>query len=299
MSGFDTAAYMRERRARVEEGLDHRLPPSEAPPQEVHEAMRYSLFAGGKRLRPILALATAEALGQDGEAVSDLACALEMIHTFSLIHDDLPAMDDDDFRRGKPTLHKRYGEAVAILAGDALLALALETLATPSGDPAADGARLRVIRIICKATGTPSGMIAGQVADVTSEGRPFDAEKLRFIHVRKTGALIRASVEGAAILAQAEPDQLVALTRYAERIGLAFQIVDDVLDVVGVAEELGKSAGKDDRACKATYPALHGVEASKEKARSLIAQAVCELDFLGSRGAALKGIAEFLAARRF
>ncbi|HSE05414.1 MAG TPA: farnesyl diphosphate synthase, partial [Methylomirabilota bacterium] len=255
---FDLGAYMKERADAVDAALERLLPAETLRPETLHKAMRYSVFAGGKRLRPVLVIAGAEAVGGTAERVMPTACAMELIHTYSLVHDDLPAMDNDDFRRGAPTNHKVFGEAMAILAGDALLTLAFRLVA----DNAADSAALRdVVLDIADAAGH-KGMVAGQVADLEAEGRRVGPEVVDYIHAHKTGALIRTSLRVGAMLCGADAAQLRALSVAGADLGLAFQIVDDVLDVVASSEELGKTAGKDQVQQKATYPAIHGIEAS-------------------------------------
>jgi geranylgeranyl diphosphate synthase type II len=286
---FDLEAYMALRRGAVDAALDRLLPPAAAPPPVIHEAMRYSVLAGGKRLRPILALAGAEAVGGELEPVLPTACALELIHTYSLIHDDLPAMDDDDFRRGRPTSHKVFGEAIAILAGDALLTLAFELLARHATPP--------VVAEVAEAAGT-AGMIGGQVVDIQSEGKRVDAQTLEYIHRHKTAALIRASLLSGARLAGAPPAQLEAIGEAGGRLGLAFQIVDDVLDVEGSLEELGKTAGSDRRKKKVTYPEHFGLEVSRLKAKGLVEEAKGLLAPLGHRAEPLRALADFILQRR-
>ncbi|HSR50166.1 MAG TPA: farnesyl diphosphate synthase [Acidobacteriota bacterium] len=296
----DVAAYMKAQAEIINRRLDDFLPPPQQPPQIIHEAMRYAMFAGGKRLRPILALAAAEALQGPMERVLHFACGLEMIHCFSLIHDDLPAMDDDDFRRGKPTLHRRYDEAVAVLAGDALLNLALQTVSqAPCRDARESAILLQVLARLCRATGTVGGMIAGQVEDMSSEGEAFDADRLHVIHNAKTGALITASVECSALLSGASRDELRRLGAYGRHIGLAFQVVDDILDVEGSSRQLGKSAGKDQAASKATFPSLYGVDESRRMALQLVEKAVSEVSFLGESAHILCELARFISVRRF
>jgi geranylgeranyl diphosphate synthase type II len=297
MSGMDLNAYLEERRRLVDEALERVLPPEEAPPPTVHRAMRYSVQAGGKRLRPILVIAGAEAVGGEARLVMPTACALELIHTYSLIHDDLPAMDDDDYRRGRLTSHKVFGEAMAILAGDALLTLAFQLIAgnvAQTGDPRVI---CDVVAEIAAAAGT-GGMVGGQVVDIESEGKPVSADTLDYIHIHKTAALIRASLRAGALLAGAKPDALAAITAAGERLGLAFQIVDDILDVEGSLEELGKTAGSDERKQKATYPALHGLPASRRRAEALIAEAKAALLPLGPRSLPIRALADFILERR-
>jgi len=291
-------AYLAERRRLVDQALDRLLPPAETYPRLLHEAIRYSIFAGGKRLRPILAIAAAEAVGGEVEGVLPIAAALECIHTYSLIHDDLPSMDDDDFRRGKPTCHKVYGEALAILAGDALLTLAFELLSQGAIAQGMDAARhSTLIQEIAKAAGS-RGMVGGQSVDILSQGKVIDQETLLYLHTHKTGALIRASVIAGGLVAGASEEQIGALSRYGERIGLAFQIVDDLLDVTGTTEELGKPAKSDLRHGKATYPALLGKERSEREVERLTAEAKEALQPFGGRAWALHAIAEYLATRR-
>lgn len=294
----DVVSTMDRLRSGVDRHLDRFLPSEDTEPIVVHQAMRYSVFAGGKRLRPILALATGEALRGDGPTVVHLACALEMVHAFSLVHDDLPAMDDDDFRRGKPTLHKQFDEAIAILAGDALLNLAYATLAAMPADSCGPEARNRVIGEVSRALGTESGMIGGQVVDIMTQGRRFDRDQLEYIHSSKTGALITASVECAALLSAASEDAVARMRAYGHTIGLAFQIVDDILDIEETTENLGKTPGKDQASQKATYPALFGLEASREEAERLIEKACVQVDFLGARGEFLRQLARFVTSRR-
>ena len=265
-------------------------------PEQIYEAMRYSLMAGGKRLRPILCLATCEMLEADTDIAMPTACALEMVHTMSLIHDDLPAMDNDDYRRGKLTNHKVYGEDVAVLAGDALLTYAFEYIATQT--KGAEPARvLQVVAQLGKAVGA-AGLVGGQIVDLASEGTAVDEKTLTFIHMHKTAALLEVSVTSAAILAGADTTVVEQLRRYAQRIGLAFQIVDDVLDITSTSEALGKSVGKDVAAQKATYPSLWGLEESQRKADQLIAEATAELSDFGERAQPLVAIAQYITARK-
>jgi len=294
---FDLAAYMAERARAVDQGLDRFLPSETAPPESLHKAMRYSVFAGGKRLRPVLVAAGAEAVGGSLDAVMPAACAVEMIHTYSLIHDDLPAMDNDDFRRGVPTNHKVFGEAIAILAGDALLTLAFRLL----GDSVAAGAdaqRLREVFIEVADAAGSAGMVGGQVADIECEGKPADAALVDYIHTHKTAALIRASIRSGAILAGATAKQLKALGVAGDDLGLAFQIMDDILDITATSEELGKTAGKDQAQQKATYPAVHGIETSRRRAQALIANAHAALEPFGPRALPLRALGTFIIERK-
>jgi geranylgeranyl diphosphate synthase, type II len=290
-------AYLARRAEEVNAWLDCLVPSADVPPRPLHQAMRYTLFAGGKRLRPTLLLASGEAFGAATDELMPAACAIEMIHTYSLVHDDLPAMDDDDLRRGRPTCHKAFGEAIAILTGDGLLTQAFRVLASDA--PARDPARqVRVIREIAAAAGTVEALIGGQVADIESEGKQVAASTLEYIHRSKTGAMIRASVVVGGILAGADDGQIEVLARYGERIGLAFQIADDILDVTSTREQLGKTPGKDLAASKATYPALHGIEASYSRAQQLVEEAVAALAALEIDMEILKEIARFIIARR-
>jgi geranylgeranyl diphosphate synthase type II len=286
-------------RAAAEAALEAALPAESAWPETIHRAMRYSLFAGGKRIRPVLVLASGEAVGGAREELLPLACAVEMIHTYSLVHDDLPAMDDDDLRRGKPTSHKVFGEAIAILAGDALLTLAFQQLASVPR-AAADGLvrrRLEALATLADACGT-GGLIGGQVMDLESEGRAIDRAALERLHRAKTGALLAACVRGGAILGGARADELEALARYAAAIGLAFQVVDDVLDATGDAASLGKTAGKDEAAHKATYVSLHGVDRARELASDMLRDALAAVAPLGPRAGLLQALARQIVDRR-
>ncbi|MEA5417994.1 farnesyl diphosphate synthase [Spirulina sp. CCNP1310] len=292
---FDLKAYLQNQQAIVEAALDQAILVTEPP--KIYEAMRYSLLAGGKRLRPILCLATCELLGGTGAMALPTACALEMIHTMSLIHDDLPAMDNDDYRRGKLTNHKVYGEDIAILAGDALLAYAFEFIAdrTENVPPAQV---LQVIARLGRAVGA-AGLVGGQVVDLESEGKTdITVEELSFIHTHKTGALLEVCVTSGAILAGAAAADLDRLTRYAQNIGLAFQIIDDILDITATQEELGKTAGKDLQAEKATYPKLLGLEGSRQRADQLVGEAIAQLEPYGSAAMPLVAIAQFITARK-
>ena len=296
---LDVEAELEERRRLVEEALDRALPPESAWPETLHRAVRYSLFAGGKRIRPLLVLAAGEAVGGRREDVMPLACAVEMVHTYSLVHDDLPAMDDDDLRRGKPTSHKVFGEAIAILAGDALLTRAFQVMAEvpPPTGPEGRARRLAATAILAEAAGS-TGMIGGQVMDLESEGRMVDGEALERMHRAKTGALLGACVRGGAALGGGDGDDRARLDRYASAVGLAFQVVDDVLDETGAAHELGKTAGKDARAGKATYVSVHGLETSRALARRLLDEARSALAPLGARGRLLEALARVIVERR-
>ncbi len=292
---FDLAAYLAGRQLLVEQALEQSIPAS-AYPEQLYQAMRYSLLAGGKRLRPILCLATCELFGGTQDMALPTACALEIIHTMSLIHDDLPAMDNDDYRRGKLTNHKVYGEAVAILAGDALLAYAFQYVAENSQSVPAERV-LQVVARLGKAVAA-DGLVGGQVVDLDCEGRTdVTLETLNFIHTHKTGALLEIAVVSGGILAGAGPSDIEHLTRYAQNIGLAFQIVDDILDITATAEELGKTAGKDLTAHKATYPSLWGLEESRRQADCLIQSAKAELAPLGPGATPLLALADYILSR--
>ena len=288
---FDLHDYLRERAALVDAALDRYLPGEDVLPAVLHRAMRYSVFAGGKRLRPILVMAACEAVGGAPERVLHAACAMEMIHTYSLIHDDLPAMDDDDFRRGRPTNHKVYGEANAILAGDALLTEAFRLLADPAATRDCDPvAVLRVIETVARCAGS-QGMVGGQVVDMEAEGKPIDYATLQYIHTRKTGALFLASIQTGAWLGGGNGDQLAALTRYGETAGLAFQIADDILDIIGDQTVLGKDVGSDQARGKATYPALLGLSEARRRAEELRDLALTALEPLGASAEPLRALA--------
>jgi geranylgeranyl diphosphate synthase type II len=283
-------------RLRTDKALERLLPPATQHPASIHRAMRHSVFAGGKRLRPILAMESARLIaGSLPEGVEDLGCALEMLHTYSLVHDDLPALDNDDLRRGQPTCHKAFGEATAILAGDALQTLAYQTLARLRCPPPA---RVRIIEEIAVATGTIEGMIGGQVLDLEAEHTRPDAQTLEYIHRSKTGALITASVVSGGIYGGASAEQAEQLRCFGRAVGLAFQIADDVLDVTQTSEQLGKTAGKDTATEKATYPALFGVEESRKKAEALVASGCAALDSFGPAADTLKALAHFLVERK-
>jgi geranylgeranyl diphosphate synthase type II len=292
-AGFDFQQYLHKGRERVEAALEAALGPER--PESLREAMRYSLLAGGKRLRPILCLASCELAGGDSALALPTATALEMIHTMSLIHDDLPAMDNDDLRRGRPTSHKVYGEATAILAGDALLTRAFEMVALRS--PGVEPERLlKVIGEMSLAAGAP-GLVGGQIVDLASEGVEVDLDTLEYIHLHKTGALLQASVLTGAMIAGAEENLLLALRRYSRAIGLAFQIIDDILDVTASSEVLGKTAGKDLAADKTTYPKLLGLEASRERAENLVKEAREVLEPWSAAAQPLLSLAGYITAR--
>ena len=282
-------------RALVEVELNRLLPPSGALPEKVHQAIRWSVFAGGKRFRPALLLAAGQAFGADVQQLIRTACAFEMIHTYSLIHDDLPAMDDDDLRRGRPTCHVRFDEATAILAGDALQTIAFQTIA--NDDRLDATTRIALIAELARAAGTPEGMVAGQALDMEAEARQVNASELEEIHRLKTGALIAGAARCGAIIAAADEHELAAVTRYAAHLGLLFQITDDLLDVTATAADLGKTPGKDVQSRKATYPALYGIEESREKAVNAH-RAACEaLEQLDRPTEVLHRIVDFILHR--
>jgi geranylgeranyl diphosphate synthase type II len=292
---MDLTAYLAQRRAMVDAALDRLLPPTTSPPERLHEAIRYSMLAPGKRLRPILVLAGAEAAGGAADSVLRTACAMECIHVFSLIHDDLPCMDNDDYRRGRLTNHKVYGEAMAMLAGDALLTLAFELVADNVAEVAPDRV-VAALKLISNATGT-WGMVGGQVVDMESEGRAVDLSTLEYIHSHKTGALLTASSLAGALLCGATEPQQANLRRYGASIGLAFQIADDILDIVGDQDKIGKPVGSDEGNDKATYPKLFGLDRSRQMARDEVAKAVAALDGFGESAEPLRAIARYIVER--
>jgi geranylgeranyl diphosphate synthase, type II len=294
----DINRYLEQKREEIDRFLDQVIPDAKTIPITLHQAMRYSLFAGGKRIRPILAIAAAEAVGTPSKAIFPIASSLELIHTYSLIHDDLPAMDDDDYRRGKPTNHKVYGEAMAILAGDALLTLAFELCSRSEVLDHLDPHRqVQVIYELAVGSGH-RGMVGGQVLDIQAENKDIDLATLQTIHMHKTGMLIRASVRMGAIVSSAPPAQLERLTGYAEDIGLAFQIADDVLNVTGTREELGKNAMTDAQRGKKTYPTFYGVEGARTLADQCVTRAIGRLDLFDDKADPLRELARYIAARR-
>ena len=295
---MDLRVYLDEKRAIVEEALNRFFPRPEGPASDVVEAMRYSLFAGGKRLRPILCIAGASAVGGDESHALPVACALELIHTYSLIHDDLPAMDDDDLRRGKPTCHKVFGDAVAVLAGDGLLTEAFHLMGR--GDLSghvSPHVLLKAITLIAFAAGY-QGMVGGQVVDIQSEGKGVDASLVEFIHTHKTGALITASVASGALIGGGTAGQVVSIQDYGQKIGLAFQIADDILDIEGDTRTMGKGVGNDVRKKKITFPSVLGLEKSKEVQLSLIKKAVAMLESFDHRADPLREIALYIIERK-
>jgi geranylgeranyl diphosphate synthase type II len=293
------SAYLEERKKITDDALERYLPHEENYPPVIFKAVRYSVFAGGKRIRPILCIASAEAVGGDMESVLPVACALELIHTYSLIHDDLPAIDDDDYRRGRLTSHKVFGEDIAILAGDALLTEAFRLMSerTPM-EKVAPERLLAVIREIAEAAGY-FGMVGGQVVDVQSEGKTVESEVLHYIHTRKTGAMLTAAVKAGAMLANAGDVELNALVSYGQNAGLAFQIADDILNVEGDPTLLGKGTGSDVKRGKVTYPALVGLEASRKKAGELVESALFAIQNFDQRAEPLRMIARYIVERKY
>jgi len=285
---MDFKKYLQRKRKIIEQALDNFLPEENKEPKSLHRAMRYSVFAGGKRLRPILAIASFEAVGGKGRIILPVACALEMIHTYSLIHDDLPCMDNDNLRRGKPTLHKVYSEGMAVLAGDALHALAFELLLKAKNP--------QVVLEVAKAIGT-EGMIGGQVKDLEAEGKKVSLKEVEYIHTHKTGKLLRASVRVGAILGGADNTRLSALSVYGEKFGLAFQIVDDILDIVGKEEVLGKKSGSDKANSKATFPEVIGIEKSKILTKNLLKKAKENLKILKEKSWVFEKLADYVYER--
>ncbi len=293
------AAQLESWQARMESALAARLPPATTVPARLHEAMRYSVLGGGKRIRPALLFATAKTLGLTEDQVEAAACAVELIHVYSLVHDDLPAMDDDDLRRGRPTCHKAFDEATAVLVGDALQPLAFQLLARDPALPAAAAIRLRLVDILSEASGT-FGMAGGQAIDLAIEGQRVDIAQVEDLHARKTGAIIRASVMmAAACVPELDERSCAALHEFASAIGLAFQIQDDLLDVLGDVSTLGKATGADRERDKPTHPAIIGIEASQERVHLLHGQALAALDLFGARAAPLRALADWLLSRRY
>jgi len=289
-------SYLATRQKEIERALDRFLPKASTKPATIHKAMRYSLFAGGKRLRPILCLATAEACGGLRRAALPLACAIECIHTYSLIHDDLPSMDNDDFRRGRATCHKVFGDGIAVLAGDALLTIAFEIAAEANASLNYD---LREIFCEISIAAGSRRLIAGQVADLEAEGQPISHAQLRYIHENKTAALLTTSIRLGAMSANATPAQLSAASDFGRALGLAFQVIDDILDVTQTSEKLGKSAGKDAAAKKATYPAVLGLSKARAEAARLTRRAHNALKPLGEHAETLRALADYLLKREY
>jgi geranylgeranyl diphosphate synthase type II len=295
-SDSDLRQFLHETQKLVDTHLDRYLPSETTPPERVHTAIRWSVFAGGKRFRPSLLLAVGEAFGASPQQLLSSACALELIHTYSLIHDDLPSMDDDDLRRGRATCHIRFGEAAAILAGDALQTLAFQIISEDEQLQA--DKRVRLIQEITHASGTPAGMVAGQAFDLEAESRDVSPDELERIHRLKTGALIIAATRCGALIADASADELLTITNYAAQLGLLFQITDDLLDITATAETLGKTPGKDMRSQKATYPGLHGETAAREFAVRVHEQAIATLEKLNRPTTRLHAIADFILNRQ-
>jgi len=297
-NSFATGAreFLASCRLGVDTELDRLIPKETDAPRRVHAAIRWSVFAGGKRFRPALLIVVGQTFGAPPDHLLRTACALEMIHTYSLIHDDLPSMDNDDLRRGRATCHVKFDEATAILAGDALQALAFQTIAEDEKLPPA--LRIRLVAEVARASGVPEGMVAGQALDLEAESREVDAAELETIHHQKTGALIRAAARCGAMIAGASDGELEAITAYAANLGLLFQITDDLLDVTATAEDLGKTPGKDARSRKATYPALHGIEATRQKLDAAHRATCRSLEPLDDRGVLLRSIADFIARRQ-
>ena len=289
-------AYLKSRQEKIDRALDRHLPKENIKPATIHKAMRYSLFAGGKRLRPILCLAAAETCGRKIDNALPFACALECIHTYSLVHDDLPSMDNDDFRRGRLTCHKVFGDGIAVLAGDALLTIAFEIVSRAKPTSRYDMSTL--LREVAVAAGSQK-LIAGQVADLEAEGKETTRAGLRYIHEKKTAAILTASVRLGAMSANANPKKLAAMTRFGRALGLAFQVIDDILDVTQTSEKLGKSAGKDVAAKKATYPAVIGLDKSRAEAKRLTKQAHDALSIFGTKAEALHALANYLLEREY
>ncbi|HEV2095084.1 MAG TPA: farnesyl diphosphate synthase [Chthoniobacterales bacterium] len=293
---MNLGAYLAARQKQVDRALQAYLPKERTRPATIHTAMRYSLFAGGKRLRPILCLAAAEACGGKSAAALPLAAALECIHTYSLVHDDLPSMDNDDLRRGRPTCHKVFGDGIAVLAGDALLTIAFAIAA--AAKPARRYDLATMLRELASAAGSRK-LIAGQVADLEAEGQTITRAHLRYIHENKTAALLKTSLRLGAMSANASEQKLEALTEFGDALGLAFQIIDDILDVTQTSERLGKSAGKDAAARKATYPAVIGLDQSRREARRLTERAHSALGDFGAKGNCLRELADYLLQREY
>jgi geranylgeranyl diphosphate synthase, type II len=295
---LELKTYLEEKRILVDEALKDFFPAPQGPAADVFKSMAYSLFAGGKRLRPILCMAGAEAVGGKGRAVLPVACALELIHTYSLIHDDLPVMDNDDLRRGKPTNHRIFGEAVALLAGDGLLTEAFRFMADPGlTRDLKPVSLLQVIRLVADAAGC-NGMVGGQAVDILMEGKQVEPSILEFIHTHKTGALIAASVASGAILGGGREEEVAAITRYGRNMGLAFQVADDILDIEGDSEKLGKGVGGDARKRKITYPSVMGLESSKEIQRTLMERAIEDLRMFDEKATPLRKLAVYIIERK-
>jgi geranylgeranyl pyrophosphate synthase len=295
-STTDAREFLASCRALIDSQLDRLIPKESEPPERVHSAIRWSLFAGGKRFRPALLLATGQTFGANPDDLMRTACAFEMIHTYSLIHDDLPSMDNDELRRGRPTCHVKFDEATAILAGDALQTLAFQTIA--EDEQLSPDLRVRLIAEIARAAGTPAGMVAGQAHDLDAESRAVTNEELERIHHRKTGALIRASARCGGLIAGASESELEAITEFATNLGLLFQITDDLLDVTASAADLGKTPGKDARSLKATYPALYGIEATHLQLEEVYRAAGDALEGFGQSAELLRSLTDLIRERQ-
>jgi geranylgeranyl diphosphate synthase, type II len=296
LTATDARVFFASCRALIDSELDRLIPEESEEPTRLHSAIRWSLFAGGKRFRPALLLAAGQTFGASDDRLLRPACALEMVHTYSLIHDDLPSMDNDELRRGRPTCHVKFDEATAILAGDALQTLAFQTIA--EDEQLTPGLRVQLIAEIARAAGTPEGMVAGQAHDLDAESRTVGPAELERIHLRKTGALIRAAARCGALIAGANEDDLTSITEYATNLGLLFQITDDLLDVTATAEDLGKTPGKDARSRKATYPALYGTEATRTQLEAVHGAAYSALKSIERPTELLHSIADFIRERR-
>ncbi|MFZ3091405.1 MAG: polyprenyl synthetase family protein [Nitrospirota bacterium] len=297
-TGVALKEYLKEKREQVDKVLDDYLPKADMYPKALHQAIRYSLFAGGKRIRSILCIASCEAVGGDADAVLPAASAIELVHTYSLIHDDLPAMDNDDFRRGRPTNHKVYGESIAILAGDALLTSAFNMIADKELNNRLDPDTLiTALKILAVASGS-LGMVGGQAADIQASGKDVDLPDVEYIHTHKTGALILASVRIGAVCGGASDSELTALTRFGQAVGLAFQIVDDILDIEGNREEIGKDVGSDIAKKKVTYPSVIGISESKKRASELLEMALDSVSAFDEKAEPLRQIAGYIIERR-
>ncbi len=294
---MEISLYLKQKKELIDKRLDKLLPADNEYPPLIHQAMRYSIFAGGKRIRPILTLAACKAVNGEEALVLDSACAMELIHTYSLIHDDLPTMDNDDFRRGKPTSHKKFGEAIAILAGDALLTMGFQILSYTLLQDNNCYKGLKIIYEVAQAIGS-KGLIGGQVMDLESEGKQIDLETISYIHKSKTASLITTCIKIGGLFGNAHEDNLAMLIKYGEQIGLAFQIVDDILDIEGSSDKLGKTVGKDNKSSKATFPGVIGLEESKQKSSELIHSAINLIEPLGDSALPLIEIALFILRRQ-
>jgi geranylgeranyl diphosphate synthase type II len=294
---MEISLYLKQKKKLIDKRLNELLPADNEYPPVIHQAMRYSIFAGGKRIRPILMLAACQAVNGEEALVLDSACAMELIHTYSLIHDDLPAMDNDDFRRGKPTSHKKFGEAIAILAGDALLTMGFQVLSQALLENSNNNEGLKIIHEVSQAVGS-TGLIGGQVMDLESEGKQIDLETISYIHKSKTASLIIICVKIGGLLGNAHEDNLAMLIKYGKQIGLAFQIVDDILDIEGSSDKLGKTVGKDNKSSKATFPGVIGLKESKQKSYELIQSAIKIIEPLGNSALPLIEIARFILRRQ-